>query len=360
MVEIRWMSWPLLLALCWCMSCEQEQTEVLPAFYHWQTRLDIDETEKDYLKGIEARRLYVKFFDVDWDAASAQAIPKASLDYAKAEEQTQFFEQAQIALVPTIFITNRTFKNIAASAVPQLATQVVTKVKDLMPNLPFTELQIDCDWSTTTRTAFFEFLKCIKKELAETTQLSATIRLHQLRYPQQTGVPPVDRGMLMLYNMGDVQDWEEPNSILNLEKTKPYLTVENYALPLDIALPLFQWGVLFREGKMIKLINGLDVTRLKDSTAFKQLSSDTKDMGTSTYQLQKSMYLDGYYLYEGDLLRLEKVTVSNLKKAAKLVRPLVQNGPCYLSFYHLDTAVIEAYDKDVLEDCVRLLSPSLD
>jgi len=106
--------------------------------------------------------------------------------------------------------------------------------------------------------------------------------------------------MLMYYNMGEVRAWEESNSILNLEAAEPYLNGKAYPLPLDLALPLFRWGVVFREGKMIRLINNLSAEALADRTRFFPMTPDR-------YEVQKGTFLQGHYLYQGDFIRLEAV-----------------------------------------------------
>ena len=64
------------------------------------------------------------------------------------------------------------------------------------------EIQIDCDWTASTQEAYFEFLHYLKEKAKDKQiQLSATIRLHQLSMTP----PPVDRGILMMYNTGDVK-----------------------------------------------------------------------------------------------------------------------------------------------------------
>ena len=77
--------------------------------------------------------------------------------------------------------------------------------------------------------------------------LSATIRLHQVKYYKQAGIPPVDRGMLMFYNMGKLNALTAENSIYNSNDAAGYIeTVDDYPLKLDLALPAFSWAVHFR------------------------------------------------------------------------------------------------------------------
>ncbi|MFN7116651.1 MAG: hypothetical protein ACK4TA_07600, partial [Saprospiraceae bacterium] len=179
--------------------------------------------------------------------------------------------------------------------------------------------------------------------------ISATIRLHQYRDFKETGVPPVNRGMLMFYNTGDVENWAEENSILNLEAASYYLptsdfrlpTSKTYPIPLDIALPIFSWGVLFRNGSMIRLINNLQATDLTDTARFLKIADNR-------FEVVKSTYLNGYYLYEGDQIRTESIDQSLLLQAADLLYDKIKNRPLTIAFYHLDTATIKHFPHEFL------------
>jgi len=54
-------------------------------------------------------------------------------------------------------------------------------------------------------------------------------------------VPPVDKGLLMFYNMGKISpDLNARNSIYNRADAEAYLeSLPNYRLSLDVALPVF-------------------------------------------------------------------------------------------------------------------------
>ncbi len=77
----------------------QHPKQVTRAFYYWKSVFKLSEYEKAALQKYHATRLYIKFFDVDWDASTRQAIPKAVI---------KFKENPPVEFVPTVFITNRT------------------------------------------------------------------------------------------------------------------------------------------------------------------------------------------------------------------------------------------------------------
>lgn len=320
-----------LIFLCWS-SCTDEPLKLTTAFYHWKTELSLSQTERTYLDSLNSEKLYVKFFDIDWDAQQEMAIPLAEVQIAERTIHS-------LEIIPCIFITNRTFRNLSDDQVENLADNILKKITTLSQQLTDTEineLQFDCDWTKSTRAIYFRFLEVIKKK-APNYSLSATIRLHQIKFAKQTGIPPVERGMLMCYNMGDVDKVETPNSIFDVNILQQYLVgFEDYPLVLDIALPIFYWGVLIRDNKVIKLINNLDSEALKDQTLFEK-----KD--ATHFDVLKSTYLKGYYLYEGDQLKLENVSLQALTKAAQLLQNVLPKNDRTISYYHLDTTTIKYY-----------------
>ena len=118
------------------------------------------------------------------------------------------------------------------------------------------EIQIDCDWTMRTRKVYYDFLKrLVDRAKEKDVKISTTIRLHQLTQP----VPPVERGVLMMYNTGDVRQWEGTNPILDMKDAGPYMRhLKKYDLPLSTAYPVFAWQVLFRGDKYIGIMHSDD------------------------------------------------------------------------------------------------------
>ncbi len=323
-------------------ACQKERT-IQPAFYHWQTNLALTATEIAYLDSLGVQTLYAKFFDVEWDAAREMPVPLAEIAIG---------EVAKFEIVPCVFITNRTFQNLPDEKIAWLAERVDEKLQQLwqqLPGQPLREVQFDCDWTASTRDRFFQFLENFKAKNTD-IQLSATIRLHQLRDHEQTGVPPVDKGMLMFYNTGDLERWQEENSILNLQIAQYYLTPNaNYQLPLDVALPIFAWGVLFRDGRMIRLINNLRPEQLTDTTRFQKLADNR-------FEVTKSTYLDGYYLYKDDRIRTEAIDTALLLQATSILKNKFKYNNLTVAFYHLDTTTIKYIPYEVLESVCEKFS----
>ncbi len=337
-------------ALCVCAllfsNCtKRARREVFPSFYHWQTEFQLTEFETRYLDSLKVKKLYLKFFDVDWDAQKKQPVPLASLRFSS--------QLPDIAIIPTVFITNRTLRHLEEDKLEDLAKKISNKVNLLAekPRLSrFKEIQFDCDWSPKTKEKYFELLKRLRNHFSKGILISSTIRLHQVRFFKKTGVPPVDKGMLMFYNMGDVEDPQTKNAILDLDLARPYFAdFEKYPLKLDIALPIFAWGVLFRDGRMIKLFNNLREENLNDETRFLKINPNH-------FRVVKSTYLEGHYLYRHDVIRLEGVTVKQLQKTASFMNEIIDNQNLTVAFYHLDTATIKFFPHEKMEEILSSFS----
>jgi hypothetical protein len=334
-LSILWVTFSILAIA----ACQRAPKDATPAFYHWKSELTASAEASSFLEAAGTERIYLRFFDLDWNERLRSPAPIAVL-------QADSYPYPQYDCVPTLFITNRSLKQLPIQETVPLARRIVDKIMSMADDLGIKqihEVQLDCDWTESTQPIYFRLLRECRDLLAEQgVQLSTTIRLHQLRYPDKTGVPPVDRGMLMYYNMGEVRQWEENNSILNLKAAEPYLIDADYPLPLDLALPLFRWGVVFREDKMIRLINNLSAEALQDRTRFFRMTQNR-------YEVQKGTFLQGHYLYKGDFIRLEAVEPDDLEIAVQQLKAIDWPRRFHLAFYHLDSTIVNNYAPKLLQ-----------
>ena len=269
-------------------SCSR-QTDVQPvrSMYYWRTVFTLSQAERDFMKAHHVERLYVRYFDVvlneqgepmpnatiKFEAPSPN--PTASPDPSKGRGDANELPvcsplplEGLGEVIPVVFITN----DCMARTHEGLAEKVLTRVLQMNETHDVkgvSELQIDSDWTITTRRNFFAFLDELRPlAKAKGIALSATIRLHQLSQP----VPPVDRGVLMVYNTGDVTRFDCHHPILDLNDVRQYLRhLKNYDLPLSAAYPLFSWRVLFRNGRYVGIMHGDDLPVIDgDSIALRQ------------------------------------------------------------------------------------------
>lgn len=326
-------------------SCKQKTKEVNISFYHWKSNFFLSQNEKSTLKSLEVKRLYVRFFDVDWDNDEQNAKPIAVVNFQQDDLDN-------IEIVPTVFITNKTMLNIKKNQIDILARKltrsILAKAKKLK-NTKLQEIQLDCDWSPESKANFFSLLEKIKQIThKKEIDISATIRLHQLKYPKITGVPPVDKGMLMFYNMGNLDGSNSENSILDLSIAEKYLNKKKYKLPLDLALPIYSWGVLKRRGRVINLLNDVTLDDFKDRKRFEITENNL-------VKITKGTYFNGVYLYPKDLIRIEKVEIEDLKKTSELLRKkkTIRDEKFYVTYYHLSPQNLKVFSSESLKNIAK-------
>lgn len=337
----------LIIIIAFLFSCEKKREPAVISFYHWKANMNINSAQTDYLDSLGLKKLYLRFFDVHWDREKKAILPISILNW-------KFFDFGRsLEIVPVVYITNIALqKNEYDRGIDSLARKMAHKIQSIVKELDATrfqvkEIQLDCDWNAETQAKFFRLINQLKLYLPEFSIFSATIRLHQVKYFTTTGVPPVDKGVLMFYNMGDIGKMNEKNSILNLEKAKAYLqNFDIYPLPLDVALPLFSWGIQFREGKIVQIINDISEKDLKKNTNF-VLSS--KNM----YKALNSCYVNGSYIYKNDNIRFENISNELLEKSMKMLRKAFGNKDFELIFYHLDGYILNSFESSFLKELAK-------
>ncbi len=137
-------------------NMQQQHHTITPAFYFWKSQAALNAKEKSILLQ-SAGKLYVKFFDVAWNAPQQMAIPVAKVQFA--DSTRQLFSSPQMEIVPTVFITNETMMMLDSSAVINTASQIAGLIRNIqstqLPAATIREIQIDCDWTATTRDRYF-------------------------------------------------------------------------------------------------------------------------------------------------------------------------------------------------------------
>lgn len=330
----------VILIACF-ISCQlkKEKRQVDRGFYYWKSVLRLSGFEKQQLDSLHVQTLYIRFFDVDWDETTRSPIPLAKL------QGNGYRLPAGLSVIPTIFITNECMQKTDSLQVSLLADKIYSLMQEIIHNNGFNsikEIQFDCDWTASTRPMYFLLLektKALWKDASIT--LSATIRLHQVKFITKTGTPPADRGLLMCYNMGNLKNPATRNSILETTELKKYINhLSSYPLPLDVAFPLFSWKVVFRNNEYAGIIQQLPDSAF--SPAFVTANGNR-------YTITKDTVLQGYELRKGDVIRNEQSTIKELSAAATEVTRYLKNTSLRVSLYHLDSVILNKYSIHELE-----------
>lgn len=220
-----------LLIGCSQQQSQDESLEQSNGVYYWRTDLHLDSTERAFLKQHHINKVYCRYFDVVMSDDGTEPKPNATIAFTDTLP-------AGIELIPTVYITedcmHKPHKDLAEKLVKRIMQMNET---NHIGNVH--EIQIDCDYTSKSRATYYQFLEQVRHHLSPTSyHLSTTIRLHQLSMP----VPPVDYGVLMVYNTGDPRKWQERNPILDYRDVYPYLNkLAQYQLPLAAAYPVYQW-----------------------------------------------------------------------------------------------------------------------
>ena len=312
-------------------ACSSKQ-EVHRAFYYWKSDVRMLQKDSLLLSDLHTQRLYLHAFDVVWEKTLKQALPVAQVQFQTAIPS--FLE-----VVPVVYITSETMSNIPSKELPTLAKNIndLLQLRLTQKGISWKELQLDCDWTEGNQRVFFTLIQELKNRLGKDISISCTIRLHQVKYPEKTGIPPVDRGMLMYYNMGNLTEVGMRNSIYDPDIAARYVaSVADYPLPLDVALPIFSWGVHRKNVNEISLINHLTLNDVRRSGLF-------REQATGLFMPMQGCFFRGDYFQESDELRVEEIDPELCKRAAEQVKPFLKTPEFTVALYHLDSVNTKRY-----------------
>ncbi|RYY97918.1 MAG: hypothetical protein EOO11_09545 [Chitinophagaceae bacterium] len=316
----------LLFALAGCQPAADRSVE--RGFYYWKTTYDPTSKELGYLRALKTQHLYLRLFDVDLNA-QGQPAPVGKLQWRATPP-------AGLRITPVAFVTPEVLRASDSAAIEVLAPRMALLMAGQCAGMPLSgEVQLDCDWTAGTRARYFQLLRALRRQpfLAGKT-LSVTVRLHQLKFVAASGIPPADKGLLMCYNMGNLRAPGSANSIIDPGELEKYLgSLQHYPLPLDVALPVFQWGAWF-EGAMFK-----GLVYLPDSL----LPRDAVTFQTDTQ-------LGGYRFRAGDRLRPERSRAEDVQRAASLVAKRLASARVRVLLFQLDEQNLSGYTLHELED----------
>ncbi|QSW87184.1 hypothetical protein J0383_12840 [Flavobacterium endoglycinae] len=325
-----WISLFLLLA-----SCSKNDKPII-AFYYWKTNLKFSKTEKEVLKDNEVSKLYIRYFDIGLQPQTKVPFPISPIHFY---DNVQHFE-----IVPIVFIQNKVMlqSNLDVEDLAQKTIHLIDEI-NAANRIKYTEIQIDCDWSLDSKNNYLKFIEQIKK--LSHKKLSATIRLHQVKYFKKTKIPNVDSGVLMFYNMGSIAP-DSLNSIYSREISEKYLkSLKKYPLSLDFALPIYSWAIHIRNQKVLGLRSKLNFGELKKDKKFEQISP-------IFFRVKQSNYKNGVYYEENDLLKTETISSEDLKEMADDLNDNTAQPPKEIIFYDLDEFNLKNYEKNIFKQVI--------
>jgi len=297
------------------------------SFYWWKPKGKYTETIDSVLNNHNVKSIYLHYFDVKMEYSEDAAVPTYVL--INVYEPLINFN-----IIPVIFITNKTIKKVwSINDLSEKILKLIDQITYYQFDKQIKEIQIDCDWNQSTRKKYFELLKLLGKRY----KISATIRLHQVKFKEKTGIPPVDEGILMVYNVGDLKN-DKQNSILQSDIVAQYINKEStYPLRLKIALPLFSQIVIKNNDNQYRLANYSLLDSIKTDT------DHFEKTGDNNYKVTKDTLFKGYYLSPGYRFKIERLKEKDIIESYKIVKESKLDVSDVI-FYHLDDSVLKTID----------------
>jgi hypothetical protein len=338
-------------------SCNRQHKSrtVTRGFYYWRSSLQLSADEQKIFTDLQITKLYCKFFDISFNSELQQPLPAARLSFDSSS--LSFLKKEQIKIIPVVFITNETLAKIDSLSSIQLANKIILSVSETIKRnqlVPANEFQLDCDWTVSTKKKYFALINEVKRLIRSDTfsfsknvLLSATIRLHQVKFSTKSGIPGIDKGLLMCYNMGNLKNPSTGNSILDVSELKKYLGgLEHYPLHIDVALPIFNWNVLFRNNQYTGIVSNISPEEL--NTSFGRWDHNR-------FVFLKDTVFKNISFQKNDLLRSEESNANELTEAAKYVSENLSktNTELTVLFYHADKVLLNKHNQHDLENLFR-------
>ncbi|PCJ67624.1 MAG: hypothetical protein COA58_00370 [Bacteroidetes bacterium] len=337
----------LLVLLIFFVGCSKPTELKEQNFYYWKTSYQLGEAERNTLSLNQTTKIYTRLCDISLEYDKT-AHPNNVLKW-----ETQPSQEYQY--IPVIFIQNKVFsgwdeekqatairdkKYLDKSTLKDLAKNVykLTKSSWEYMNIELNEVQIDCDWTESTKESYFYFLEELNKECGGIT-LSATIRLHQIKYQEKTGIPPIDKASLMCYNLDDMNNTMTENSIFNLKVIKLYVNKKHQynKIPISLALPVFQWNLAYRDDKFVGIVRNISDD---------QLVRDFNKLEGNKFKVKQNP--SKYKLQWGDIIRHEETNEAELQDALEYLKNKLPYWNGEVIYFDLNKNVTETYEKSIL------------
>lgn len=247
----------------------KEVAEAQNAVYYWRTELRLDSAERAFVNRHRVRRVYCRYFDVVM--SDSVPTPNATITFTDSLPE-------DIEIVPTVYITEDCMHQHHKGLAEKLVKRII-QMNETNDISNVHELQIDCDYTVRSRQTYYDFLNEVRRYSSflfphSSFLISTTIRLHQL----QMAAPPVDYGVLMIYNTGDPRRFmdrrsadgrlleEGKNPILDMRDVKPYLRhLSGYPLPLCAAYPVYRWQRNIYGVRVEHTVEADEILRVKEA-----------------------------------------------------------------------------------------------
>ena len=354
------------LLLASCSGAESPGYET--SFCYWKTTFTLSPSEREMWKQSGANHLYIRYFDVDWNNNEQAAMPVGTISGSDTLPCARF--------TPCIFITNRVFEKAERKDLDSLSIRIKKRILDVNESFArtlyygqgnqydedainlagkrfekrYSDILIDCDWTAKTSKNFFYFLERLKKDFSE-KDITSTLRLWQYKQRDIAGIPPVKRCLLMCYNMQTANDYDVDNSIASLSELQKYVSGEKYPLKLDVALPIFNWAVLFRNERFVGLLGEVSKADFENNIL------EYEAIGKNRYKLITDKVIGNFFARKGDEIRVEMITKNELENMIKYLKSEINFDDNYrMTFFAWNELYIKNYGTNEIKNIYTYFS----
>lgn len=337
----------LFILLNSCNNNEYRGVDEQNSFCYWKTSLSFYLNDSELLTETSANHIYLRYFDVGWDPISKQAKPISTL--------SNRYDSIPVAkITPSIFLSNNVFISSSKNDLDTLAHNIKKRIENVNLNSirdslekKYNEILIDCDWSQKSKENYFYFLNKLKTEIPD-KHITSTLRLWQYKNPEISGIPPVDRVLLMCYNIESANNYEVENSIVSIDEIKKYTKGVSYPLKIDIALPIFSWGVLFRDQKFKGIVRDISSRDYLNSNQYEKISDNR-------FRLKEEMVIGNFFARPGDEIRIEMLSKEELKELASyLLSEVKTDKHSRITFFSWNKTFINNYGTNEIKDIYNI------
>ncbi|HRP00911.1 MAG TPA: hypothetical protein PLN54_15890, partial [Flavobacteriales bacterium] len=149
-----------------------------------------------------------------------------------------------------------------------------------------------------------------------------------------------------------ITDPGDVNSIFDRATAEPYFAqAKPYPLPLDIGLPAFSWGVQFRNGAFVGVLQDQQV---QDALSLGLLTGETN--GTLQVTQENNEHMPELHL--GDVVRVERMTPEVIAQVAELARTAVNSDTLAVAYFELGTGTFQRMSNEQVKSGFDRFGPS--
>jgi hypothetical protein len=366
-----------ILPLIFLISCTGDDKPNRSVFL-WKSKQVLEKTDRNRIRALGITHFFVRYADVHWNPIYQIVEPVAGSD-------PEYFSRIPYQITPVFFITNDVLVNSNNDNLLKLASNIASLYYGI--HHEFAEnyadalyyqfgnysnnverplffcnidsmakrwqnrnhsLLIDCDWTVSTQEKYFSLLSEIAKLLPD-IEVQSSLRLWQYRDYKLSGVPPVDRCLLMCYSTGDPANPDEHNAIVDYQTIQEYINHSHYPLELDIALPVYSWATLFRNRKLVGIISPMSLKELvADSSTYSRIDS-------THFTVKLDTVMGNTYYRYGDEVCYQGIEANELMKISEWVDRMIDpSSNDKISLFSYDTLYFNQIGNENIKKVFRI------